>query len=270
MKRLSMRLIVLSVAVMIFCGSNPGFCKTISSVKVQSVAQTNGCNTTVFTAGGQTSPGYYLSNSNSWTDFAALSITISLTESTAIIAHSEISMFSDFSHLVTRLMVDNAVVSKTINGENAFWSNSNQWFGMLPVGEHTIKVQYRTPKGGHSNPINSDLNNRVLQVMVMGHADVANPTVLTAGGPDAPGYDMSNTNTWTDFPDLSLTFSLSESTAVMTSFHIALFSDFSALVTRIVIDNAVVSKTITGENAFWDNSNQWMGVLAPGQHTVKV
>ena len=106
--------------------------------------------------------------------------------------------------------------------------------------------------------------------MVMGHADISRANVLKAGGPKAGPYDMNNSNTWTDFPDLSLTFQLSESTAVMASFHISMFSDFSALVTRIMVDGDVVSKTITGENAFWDNSNLWMGILAPGQHTVKV
>jgi hypothetical protein len=93
-----------------------------------------------------------------------------LTEPAAIQAYFEISMFSDFSHLVTRILVDGVVKSEKITGEGAFWSNSNLWFGVLSTGEHTIKVQYRTPKGGHSNPIGADLNTRVLQIMVMGEA----------------------------------------------------------------------------------------------------
>jgi hypothetical protein len=168
MKSSSVFFVLVVSLLLSFWGSNNVFCTP--TVLVETVNNSQNGKTTIFTAGGPTAYGYYLSNSNQWTDFEDLIITFTLTEPAAIQAYFEISMFSDYSHLVTRILVDGVVKSEKITGEGAFWSNSNLWFGVLTTGEHTIKVQYRTPKGGHSNPIGADLNTRVLQVMVMGVA----------------------------------------------------------------------------------------------------
>lgn len=168
-KRLMYITVVVSVLVLFLC-SSVILKASPSGVTVESVNNSQNGKTTIFSVGGPNAYGYYLSASNTWGDFEDLHITFTLTEAAAVTCYFEISMFSDFSHLVTRLMVDGAVKSEKITGEGAFWSNSNCWFGVLATGEHTVKVQYRTPKGGHSNPIGADLNTRALQVMVMGDA----------------------------------------------------------------------------------------------------
>lgn len=262
--------VILGTLLLFIMSSDPGLCKTNPNVLVASISQPNNATTTVFTAGGPTAPGYMLDGSNQWTDFPSLSITFFLEDTRAVMTSFRIAMFGDYGILVTRLVVDGGIVSKTLTGDEAFWSNSNEWFGTLCAGQHTIKVQYRANKSVYSNPVGTDLNERTLQVMVFGEVNISSPTVLTAGGPDATAYDLSGTNNWTDFPDLSLTFSLAETTPVIASFRIALYSEYGILVTRLMVDGQIVSKTITGAEAFWSNSNQWLGTLGSGQHTIKV
>jgi hypothetical protein len=123
--------------------------------------------TRVLSAEGVGAGAISLTNANTWNLFPNLSQTFSLSETTAVIAFYQIAMGGG-SHLVTRLVVDNSVVSRTITGDTNYWSNSEVWFGELSAGSHTIRVEYRTPKGGSQNPSNSDWENRVLRVIILG------------------------------------------------------------------------------------------------------
>ena len=144
-------------------------CKQQDSQDVNSVIKTKGINTTVYTAGGPNAADIFiLSNSNIWADFYDLSITFNLSVSASVMVHYEIAMHGSGSHLVTRLVVDGNIVSRSLTGDSSYWSEDSCWYGELAADSHTIRIQYRTPAGGTSNPSASDWENRILQVLVFG------------------------------------------------------------------------------------------------------
>ncbi len=125
--------------------------------------------TTIYDTGGVNYPSVTLSNSNNWDDFPDLSITFSLTDTATVITYYNVTMsMSPPNHFLTRLMIDDADVSRQIFGAVTYCSATENWMTELPAGEHTIKVQYRTPAGGVNNPAGNDYHNRFLQVMVLG------------------------------------------------------------------------------------------------------
>ncbi len=176
----------------VFAGSNTtsatGFdgCSSDAKGKKKKKRCKRCCKTTIYTAGGLQSGKAILNDQNVWTDFPDLSITFVLTDTATVNSSYSIAMAnSNFpiggaylpetitnSHLVTRLLVDGVVVTRTISGDILFWGNSEDWSMELGAGSHTIKVQYRTPLGGTNYPTGPgsliDWNNRVLQVMVHG------------------------------------------------------------------------------------------------------
>ena len=141
-----------------------------AKLDVNGVVKANGYDMTVYTAGGPTAASATLSSANTWGDFPDLSLTFTLAEPTTVMAHYEIAMqaggVTGNRHLVTRLDVDGTVVSRSLTGNEVYWSEDSNWFGELAAGNHTIKVQYRTPGGGTNNPAGSDYQNRILQVLV--------------------------------------------------------------------------------------------------------
>ena len=135
---------------------------------VAGIIKAKGYKTRIYNAGGIDSGQASLSDSNNWADFPDLSITFSLSEPAAVIAFYQITMFGNGSHLVSRIVVDGRVVSRTITGETWFWGNSGFWIDELSAGSHNIKIQYRTPEGGTNSPNSNDNHNRILRVMVLG------------------------------------------------------------------------------------------------------
>ncbi|MFB2979727.1 polymer-forming cytoskeletal protein [Microseira sp. BLCC-F43] len=143
------------------------------NVNVAGIIQAKGYKTAIFTAGGLNETEVTLSSVNTWFDFPSLSRTFTLSATATVIAFYKISMANQETdtknaHFVTRLFVDNTEVSRTITGNTTYWGNSDFWVGELAQGEHTIKVQYRTPAGAKNNPQSSDWQNRVLRVMIFG------------------------------------------------------------------------------------------------------
>ncbi len=61
---------------------------------------------------------------------------------------------SDVTHLVTRLLVDNAEVEyyRAISGNTVYHTNSVDGHVYLSAGRHEITVQYRTPGSVSSSP----------------------------------------------------------------------------------------------------------------------
>ena len=58
-----------------------------------------------------------------------------------------------------------------IDGELKGEDNTSDYFWLwsdTEPGEHTIKVQYRTPEAAANNPAGTDYENRSLQVMILG------------------------------------------------------------------------------------------------------
>ena len=122
--------------------------------------------TGLFTATGQGE--VILSSSNGWNEFPSLSRDISLAKDSLVLVSYQITMGGNNRHLVTRLAVDGEeqMTSRAIDGDTQYWSPANLWLGQLPVGDHNLKVEYRTPAGGSNNPAGSDWNSRVLNVLV--------------------------------------------------------------------------------------------------------
>ena len=79
-----------------------------------------------------------------------------------------ISMYGANNVLVTRLMVNGNVRSKSLSGNIVYWNISSFWNETLAAGTHTIKVQYRTPKSNTFTP-SQDWQNAYLQVVILGN-----------------------------------------------------------------------------------------------------
>lgn len=101
-------------------------------------------------------------------------------------------------------------------------------------------------------------------------------TIYEAGGINAGQVFISQgpmgPNFWQDFPDLSITFTLDTATTVLNSYKISMSSGGGTfMVTRLVIDNVVVDRTVysTSSNYFYNNS-LYVSELAAGSHTIKV
>ena len=86
---------------------------------------------------------------------------------------------------------------------------------------------------------------------------------------------LNGNNAWTDFPGLSLTFSLDTTTAAICNYQITGPSygsgnSASFLVTRLVIDGTDVGRVIQGNIAYSINTYQYFTELSSGSHTIKV
>lgn len=85
---------------------------------------------------------------------------------------------SGSKHIVTGINIDNVLVTTTIAGimsadpaypSAVYWGPTQTHFAQLAAGAHTIKVVYRTPAGGVSDPLSGeDWEDRRFQVMILG------------------------------------------------------------------------------------------------------
>ncbi len=90
--------------------------------------------------------------------------------------------------------------------------------------------------------------------------------------PDAP-FMLSSVNTIADVPDLTVTFTVAQTTPIMVSYVLSGANGEpmgTHLVTQLVIDGASVGNTITGNTGYWGNTGSYVGTVAAGSHTVKV
>lgn len=120
----------------------------------------------------QVTQSFNFSVANAWGDVPQLSITFSLARDASVQAFYQLTAFagSGVLHLVTRLVLDNVEIplSRAINGNVQYWSNASLWAGRLAAGNHTIKVQYRTPSAGSALNPGDDWEKGVLNLMVFG------------------------------------------------------------------------------------------------------
>lgn len=110
-----------------------------------------------------------------------------------------------------------------------------------------------------------DLNQAIAAIGTPPHK-----TILSAGGVNAGSVTLSSSNTWADFPDLTITFTLPVTTTVLISYHIAMPGGGKHLCTRLMVDGAEVTRVLIGDIAYWGVSPSCAVELAGVSHTVKV
>lgn len=96
-------------------------------------------------------------------------------------------------------------------------------------------------------------------------------TIYEAGGLDAYAYALNGSNAWTNFAELTITFTLDEATTVLSFYNISMpsSSDADYLVTRLMIDNTEVDRSISN-SLYFSNTGQYVTELAAGSHTITV
>lgn len=99
-------------------------------------------------------------------------------------------------------------------------------------------------------------------------------TIYEAGGINAGLAQIIGDNTWRDFPDLSITFTIDEPTTVLCNYNFAFASSSgnAYIVTRLLIDNVEVNRTLTtnGTLQYINNNDNYFTELVAGTHTIKV
>jgi hypothetical protein len=98
-------------------------------------------------------------------------------------------------------------------------------------------------------------------------------TLYEAGGINAGLAQIIGDNTWRDFPDLSITFTIDEPTTVLCNYNFAFAGSGNGyIVTRLLIDNVEVNRTLTtnGSLVYLNNSDDHFAELVAGTHTIKV
>ena len=153
-------------------GGNVGIGTTnpTEELEVNGTVKAKAYKTTIYTAGGINSPAVTVptTSGNNWKQFPDLTTTVTLTETATVSSFYSISMNGPGGFLVTRLVVDNNVVTRTSTGLANYWGNSERWVMDLGPGSHTIKVEYRANVAKVNDPVGSDYNQRLLQVLVLG------------------------------------------------------------------------------------------------------
>lgn len=96
-------------------------------------------------------------------------------------------------------------------------------------------------------------------------------TVYTAGGINSGAVSIPGSGGWSDFPDLSVTFTLDEATTVMSSYNISMSAGGgSFMVTRLMIDDVEVNRIVYPGGSYFFNNDEYVSELAAGSHTIKV
>lgn len=100
-------------------------------------------------------------------------------------------------------------------------------------------------------------------------------TLYEAGGINAGFAQIIGDNAWRDFPDLSITFTLSEPTTVICNYNFNYVVGGSGnfyVVTRLLVNGAVKDRTIatTINMPYLNNSDECILQLPAGVHTLKV
>jgi len=144
--------------------------------------------TRLFNAGGKGVGACTLSSANTLgtlDQFCELVINLTLTDPATVQINYSITMppgeagTAGSKHIVTGINIDNVLVTTTIAGvmtadpaypSAVYWGPTQTHFAQLAAGAHTIKVVYRTPAGGESDPLaGEDWQDRKLQVLILGY-----------------------------------------------------------------------------------------------------
>lgn len=100
-------------------------------------------------------------------------------------------------------------------------------------------------------------------------------TLYEAGGLNAGLAQIIGNNVWTDFPDLSITFTLNEPTTVICNYNFSYQTAGSGtfyVVTRLLVNGTVMDRTIatTSSIPYLNNSDEYIAQLPAGNYTFKI
>ncbi len=100
-------------------------------------------------------------------------------------------------------------------------------------------------------------------------------TLYEAGGINTGFAQIVGNNVWTDFPDLSITFTLSEPTTVICNYNFTYQTAGSGnfyVVTRLLVNGAIKDRAIatTSNIPYLNNSDEYIAQLPAGNYTFKV
>ncbi|MEA5567767.1 hypothetical protein [Anabaena sp. UHCC 0399] len=111
------------------------------------------------------------SNTSVWQPFPDLKQEITLSATATILVFYNISIPSGRygTYIVTRLKINDKIVTRTICTNTTYTKNTDLWFGELSSGKHSITVEIRTDASSlTSNTQIDDWQNRVLRVLIFG------------------------------------------------------------------------------------------------------
>jgi hypothetical protein len=131
------------------------------------------------------------------------------------------------------------------------------------------------PKPDENNTLQDDVRNieNALDMIDLDVAKIGIPphkSILSAGGLNSGSATLSSSNSWADFPDLSIGFTVPVTTTVIVSYHIAMPGGDNHLCTRVMVDADEVTRGISGNTSYWCISQSCALELSGGPHTIKI
>lgn len=97
-----------------------------------------------------------------------------------------------------------------------------------------------------------------------------NTTIYRVWWINSSSATLSSLNTWATFPDLTVSFNLTEPTTVLSNYKITMHWNWGYILTRTLVDWVVVGNSITWKTVYWDEEDTWFGELWTGNHTITV
>lgn len=205
---------------------------------------------------------------NSWTDYPALSQTISLDVTRVVMATYQVAAWVPHTYLTSKLFVDGVEQPQTrsIAGNTLYVSNFGAYYAMLPAGEHTFVVKYRTTNEA-AQSLEWDWGNLALNVAVL---PVCDSCTLTSRAP-VDFTALSNLNKWSKWPGLETLVDLKTRRTVLASYQADGYS-FSHVLSKLFVDGVEQKSTrsIAGDTVYWSNQGFYMASLPAGQHRFHV
>lgn len=209
---------------------------------------------------------FSLSSANSWAQWDGLTKTISLSATTTVMATYLTSSNGGSNHILSKMYVDNAeqVSTRSIMGNTDYATNVGIYAGSLAAGSHTFTVYYRTPGSITMASGGSDWQTRALNVV-----ELPGATAYVDSPTDA--QTLNSANSWTAWPGLSRTISLSATTTVFAWYLTSTGGGDNHILSKMYVDSAEQTQTrsINGNTDYATNFGMYSARLSAGSHTFQ-
>jgi len=209
-----------------------------------------------------------LVGSNVWSEYPALSRTISLDVTRVVMATYQVAGWVPHTYLTSKLFVDGIEQPQTrsIAGNTLYVSNFGVFYASLPAGEHTFVVKYRTTHEA-AQSLEWDWGGLALNVAVLPVCDSC--TLVSRAPVDFTA--LSNLNRWTMWPGLETLVDLKTRRTVLASYQADGYS-FSHVLSKLFVDGVEQKSTrsIAGNTVYWSNMGFYMASLPAGRHRFHV